>query len=70
MSSRHVWIIMKYDAEPYESFHDGVHKVFNCKTAAEDYLSEVGVGPHNTSREAWDEGYLLSKRILKFEVNG
>lgn len=62
-----VFIVMQFDATPYESYYDGVHKVFSSREAAKTYIDSVGVGPH-WIEEDFGLGYYLSDTIKVWKV--
>ena len=60
-----VFVVMQFDAEPYESFMDGIHKVFSSKESAEKYIQDFGKGPHMVDGYC---GYYLSDRVTVWKV--
>ena len=62
-----VYAVMQYDAQPLESYHDGINAVFSTKEAALGYLTAIGEGPHWIDEEICD-GYYLSNIIKELEV--
>lgn len=63
-----VYVVMQFDAQPYESYMDGVHKVFSSKESAEEYVKAYGTGPHWEDEDHYF-GYYLSDRIEEREVH-
>lgn len=62
-----VFVVMQFDATPYESYYDGVHKVFSSREAAKTYIDNVGVGPHWEDKE-FGLGYYLNSIIEVWKV--
>ena len=62
-----VFVVMQFDATPYESYYDGVHKVFSSREAAKTYIDSVGVGPHWEDKE-FGLGYYLNNTIEVWRV--
>jgi len=62
-----VFVVMQFDAAPYESYYDGVHKVFSSREAAKTYIDSVGVGPHWEDKDL-GMGYFLSETIEVWKV--
>lgn len=63
-----VYVVVQFDATPYEHWCYGIHKVFASKESAEEYLKERGEGPH------WEDdnqryGYYLDEQIKEVEVH-
>lgn len=68
MTTEVVYIVMQYDAEPWESYGDGIHAIFSTKKSAQKYLEDFGLGPHWTDKEL-NIGYILSETIEEWQVN-
>ena len=62
-----VFVVMQFDATPYESYYDGVHKVFSSREAAKTYIDRVGTGSHWEDKDL-DMGYFLSETIEVWRV--
>ena len=63
MSSK-VYIVTQFDSQSYESYNDGIHKVFKSKEGAEEYIKnntgETVLGP--------SDGYYVSNTVEEWEV--
>tara|TARA_R110002020_G_scaffold345966_2_gene559870 strand:+ start:280 stop:489 length:210 start_codon:yes stop_codon:yes gene_type:complete len=63
--SEFVYVVNQFDCEPYESYHDGIHKVFSTEESAESYVEENKNKVFPEEREYWDLGYQVSCTIDK-----
>ena len=48
--TKYVYVVNQYDMEPWEHYHDGVHKIFSTEEGAQAYVKE------NKGKVFWDEG--------------
>lgn len=63
-----VYVIWQVDAEPWENYYDGIHKVFSSKEAAEEYLKYNKDKTFDEDEESGDYGYILLDNIYEYEV--
>ena len=63
-----VYVVMQFDMEQWENYHDGIHCLFSTKEKAEKYLEEFGKGPHYTDEDLC-LGYYLSEDIEEWEYD-
>ena len=48
--TKYVYVVNRFDMQPYEHYYDGIHKVFSTEEAAQAYVKE------NEGKVFWDEG--------------
>ena len=53
-----VWLIEKFDAEPYESYANGIHSVWSSKELAYGFYNN-NRGVLGTDPEEYISGYIL-----------
>lgn len=63
-----VYVVYQVDAEPWENYLDGVHKIFPSRESAEKYLIEMGDEPLEAYPENFEKGYFLSEYIVEWDV--
>ncbi len=61
--TKYVYVVNKFDMEPWENYHDGVHKVFSKEEAATAYVKENDGKVFPEDRESWDHGWAISSFI-------
>ena len=63
--TKYVYIVNQVDAEPYETFWDGIHKIFATEESAKTYVEENKNKVFPEERERWDLGYRICCTIDK-----
>ena len=61
--TKHVYIVNQIDMEPWEHYHDGIHKVFSTEEAAKAYVKENNGKVFPEDRESWARGWAVSTSI-------
>ena len=61
--TKYVYVVTQHDLEPYERYHDGIHKVFASEKSAEAYVEDNKNKVFPEEREHWDLGYQVSRTI-------
>lgn len=70
-TSRYIYLVNQFDAEPYEDYCTGVHAVFSTMDKALDYLEGMGKGPftEEVSEEAVSIRYYLSPSVEVMKID-
>jgi len=63
--TKYVYVVNKFDMEPWEHYHDGIHKVFSTEEAAIAYVKENDGKVFPEKRDPWDSGWAISTFIRK-----
>ena len=63
--TKYVYVVNRFDMQPYENYHDGVHKVFSTEESAKTYVKENDGKVFPEDRESWDYGWAISTFIRK-----
>ena len=61
--TKYVYVVNRFDMEPWENYHDGVHKVFSTEEAATAYVKENDGKVFPEDREPWDHGWAIRSFI-------
>ena len=63
--TKYVYAVNRFDMQPWEHYHDGIHKVFSTEEAAQAYVKENDGKVFPEDRESWDSGWAISTFISK-----
>ena len=63
--TKYVYIVNQVDMEPWDNYHDGVHKIFSTEESAKAYVEENKNKVFPEERERWDLGYRIPLTIDK-----
>ena len=66
--TKYVYVVNKFDMEPWECYHDSIHKVFSTEEAATAYVKENHGKVFPDDRESWDFGWYISSSIIKIAL--
>ena len=61
--TKYVYIVNRFDMQPFEHYYDGIHKAFSTKEAAKAYVKENDGKVFPEDRESWDSGWAISTSI-------
>jgi len=63
--TKYVYVVNKFDLEPWENYHDDIHKVFSTEGAAQAYVKENDGKVFPEERRLWDSGWAVCTFIRK-----
>ena len=63
--TKYVYIVNRFDMEPYENYYDGIHKVFSTEEAAKTYVKDNEGKVFHEDGESWGCGWAISSFIRK-----
>jgi len=65
--AKFVYVVKQIDLEPWESFYDGIHKVFSKEESAKAYVKE-NEGKVFGKEEGFSCGWTVSPYIIKLAL--
>lgn len=63
--TKYVYVVNQCDMGSWETYYDGLHKVFSTKEAAELYVKNNLEKVFPKDRESWDSGYKILRDVQK-----
>jgi hypothetical protein len=61
--TKYVYVVHQIDCEPWESFHDGVHKVFSTEESAQAYIEENKEKIFPENRDPSEDGWAICSDV-------
>jgi hypothetical protein len=68
--TKYVYVVNQHDCESWETYWDGINKIFSTEESAKAYVEENKNTVFPEDRESWDKGWSISPYIRKKELYG
>ncbi len=68
--TKYVYLVYQVDLEPWENYHDGIHKAFPTEGAAIAYVKDNEGKVFPEHKESCDKGWCISSWVRKVVLEG